>query len=312
MTDRAGLRKHFGEYLEKLGAKHKNLVVLDSDLSNGLNTLLFAKNHPERHFSVPEAERAMLSMATGMTIRKKNPWVCARAGNLLGRALDILRNGVVSPNLNLKIILSDVGLGNLEHGACRTSTEDLAILRSLPNLKIFTPADQHELRAMMEFMTTDFGPTVMRIPAQCHEDIFDGNYIFNPGTPVIVRRGEQICLFSHGNMLQQTLQAASELMSKGLSAQVVNLPTPAPLDEEKLAEICTGFDLLLSVEDHSLQGGLGTILAELLQKKSLPARLVKLGLTAPVESGKYQEVLEKHGIGTKNIYETVREKWLQS
>lgn len=310
MSDGNGLRKHFGEYLDKLGARHKNLLVLDSDLSNGLNTLLFAKNYPERHFSVPEQERAMLAMAAGMTVRKKIPWVCSRGGPLLGKAFDVLRNGISGPNLNLKIVLSDVGLGNLEHGSCQTTTEDLAMLRALPNLKIFTPSDQYELRSMMDFISLDFGPTVLRISARCQSQHNDTNYSFSPGQPVILRRGEQVCLFSHGNMLDQALQAASSLLAKGLSAQVVNLPSLSPLDEEKIAEICRNFDLILTIEDHSLQGGLGSLTAEILQRFQIGGKLVKLALSHPVESGKYQEVLEKHGLGAKNIYETVRENWL--
>lgn len=312
MSENSNLRKHFGEYLEKLGGKNKNLVILDSDLNASLNTLVFAKTFPERHFSLPQNNRSMLAMATGMTVRKKSPWVCASGGSLLGEAFDVLRNGICLPNLNVKIVLSDLGLCNIEQGIVKTTTEDLAVLQSLPNLKIFTPADQYELRAMMDYMTKDYGPTVLRICKKCDEDLYDGNYQFRPGHPVITKRGEQVCLFASGNMLRQALNASSELLSKGLSTQVVNLSSLAPLDEEKLADICRNFDLLVSVEDHNLKGGIGSRMADIILEKGIRGKLLKIGLSGLVDSGKYQEVLDRLGLGSRGIYESVRENWLQT
>ena len=312
MSEVSTLRKHFGEYLEKLGGKNKNLVVLDCDLSNNLNTLLFAKSFPERHFSLPQTERTGLAMATGMCVRKKSPWVCASGGALLGQALDVLKNGVSAPNLNIKIILSDVGLGNIEEGLTKTTTEDLAVLQSLPNIKIFTPADQYELRAIMDFMVNDYGPTVLRLGRKCQDDLYDSNYLFKEGQPVITKQGAQVCLFSSGNMLRQTLTASTELLSKGLSTQVINISSLQPLDESAIAELCRNYELILSVEDHNLHGGLGTRIAEIMQKNNICTRLIKLALSSGVESGKYQEVLDKHGLGSRSIYETVRENWLKT
>lgn len=312
MSEGSTLRKYFGEYLEKLGGKNKNLVILDSDLSNNLNTLLFAKSFPERHFSLPQAERAMLAMATGMTVRKKSPWVCAGGGALLGQSLDILRNGITTPNLNIKIVLSDIGLGNIEQGVVKTTTEDLAILQSLPNLKIFTPADQHELRAMMDFMAKDYSPTVLRICKQCPNDLYDNNYSFQEGRAVITKRGDQVCLLAAGNMLRQALQASSELLSKGLATQVVNISSLNPLDETAMAELCRNYELLVTIEDHSHHGGLGARIAEIMQKNNICTKLIRLGINSSIESGKYQEILEKYGLGEKSIYETVRENWMKT
>lgn len=312
MSEAGTLRKHFGEYLEKLGGKHKNLVVLDSDLSNNLNTLLFAKSFPERHFSSPQTERAMLGIATGMCVRKKSPWVCASGGALLGQALDILRNGITTPNLNIKIVLSEVGLSNIEQGIVKTTTEDLALLQSLPNLKIFTPADQHELRAMMDFMAKDYGPTVLRLCQQCPDDLYDNNYNFQEGKAIVTKHGDQVCLFAAGNMLRQALRASTKLLSKGLATQVVNVSCLNPLDEVPIAELCRNYELLVSIEDHNLHGGLGARIAEIMQKNNICTKLIKLGLTSSVESGKYQETLEKYTIGEKSIYETVRENWLKT
>jgi transketolase len=310
MTEKNNLRKTFGEYLDKLGGKAKNLVVLDSDLGNGLYTLYFAKSYPERHFSVGQAESSMLAEAAGMTVRKKIPFVCAEAPNLLGKSLDMLINAVAAPNLNIKIILSNVGLGNIESGQVKTCTDDLAILQAIPNLKIFTPADHYELRTMMDFMINDYGPTVLRLCHQCHENIFDSNYQFVAGKPQVINQGDQICLISQGALLQECLQAAVELQRKGLTTRVINLSSLVPLEEEELLNLCQDYELIITVEDHNLHGGIGTRVTELLYRSGRVKKLIKLGLDNLPDCGKYDEILTRNKISAKSIYETVRENWL--
>ena len=312
MTETTSLRKIFGEYLEKLGGKSKNLLVLDSDLSNNLNTLHFAKSFPDRHFTIGMGESSMLAMAAGMAIRKKIPFVCAEAAPLLGKGFDMLRNAIALPNLNIKIILSNVGLGNIEDGTPRTCTEDLAMLQTLPNLKIFTPADQFELRSLLEWTLNDYGPTVIRLGKQNSENYFDANFNFNPGHPVIVRKGEQICLFTAGCLLSQVSQAATDLENRGISTQIVSLSSMAPLNQHRLLEIMQGFEMLVTVEDHSIHGGIGSRISDLMTKNCLNKKLLKIGLETLPEPGKYEEILAKHGLAAKNIYETIREKWINS
>lgn len=312
MTENIILRKQFGEQLEKLGGKSKNLVVLDSDLSNGLYSLFFAKTFPERHFSIPNGESSMLGMAAGMIIRKKAPWVCAKAPALLGKALDILRNGIALPNLNVKIVLSDVGLGNVKEGTLHTTTEDLAILQSIPNLKVFTPADQFELKSIMEHMVNDYGPSVLRISHQCHNNIYDENYKFSEGEPRTVKRGDQACLFSYGNMLHESMKASSELRKKGLSVEVINIPCISNINEQTIIDKCKNFELAITVEDHNIFGGLGTKITEIFHRNDIKTKLITLGLKTLPESGKYSEILQKFGLDSHTIYETYRENWLQS
>lgn len=312
MSDTVSLRKIFGEHLEKLGSKAKNLLVLDSDLSNNLYTLHFAKNFPERHFTMGMQESSILAMAAGMAIRKKIPMVCAEAAPLLNKGFDMLRNAIVAPNLNVKIILSNSGLSNLEEGLPKTSTEDLAMLRSLPNLKIFTPSDQFELRAMLDWGINDYGPAVIRLGKSCSENYLDSNYNFTPGQPVSILRGEQICLFSHGCLLGEAIKAARELSQRGLSTEIISLSSLQPLDENKIAEIARNFEMLVSVEDHNLHGGIGSILSDILIKHGLNKKLIKIGLNSLSISGKYEDVLDKCGLSAKNIYETIRENWINS
>ncbi len=312
MTETSSLRKIFGEQLEKLGHKTKNLFVLDSDLSNNLYTLHFAKSFPDRHFTVELGESSMLAMAAGMAIRKKIVTVCAEASPLLGKGFDMLRNAIAVPNLNIKIILSNIGLGNLEEGVARTCTEDLAMLQTLPNLKIFTPTDQFELRSMLEWTINDYGPTVIRLGKHCLEDYLDSNYNFSPGRPIIIRRGEQICFFSYGCMLGEAYRAASELEHRGVSVQVISLSSIVPLNEEKIIELIQNYELLVTIEDHHLHGGIGSLISDLLVKHQLPKKLIKLGLNSPLEPGKYEDTLNKYNLSSKGIYASVKENWINS
>jgi transketolase len=312
MNENTSLRKLFGEQLEKQGAKAKNILVLDSNLSNNLYTLHFAKSFPERHFTIGQGESSMLAMAAGMAVRKKIPIVCAEAAPLLGKAFDMLRNGIASPNLNIKIILSGTGLSNIEESTPRTCTEDLAILQTLPNLKIFTPADQFELKTIFEWMINDYGPAVLRLGKHSGENYLDNNYQFIPGQPVSLRRGEQICLFSYGAMLNEALKAAVELEKRGLSTQVINLSSLHPLNESKLLELAQNFEMLVTVEDHSRHGGIGSKIGDILLKNNLSKKLIKIGLESTPESGKYEDILTKHGLSAKAIYENIRENWIKS
>lgn len=312
MNETTSLRKIFGEQLEKLGSKAKNLLVLDSDLSNNLYTLHFAKSFPDRHFSVEMGESSMLAMAAGMAVRKKIPIVCAEAAPLLGKGFDMLKNAIAIPNLNIKIILSNIGLGNIEDGTARTSTEDLAMLQTLPNLKIFTPTDPFELRSLLEWTINDYGPTVIRLGKHCSENYLDNNFHFQAGRPIIVRRGEQICLFTYGCLLNEACKAASELEHRGLSAQVVSLSSISPLNEEKMVELIQNFEMLVTIEDHSIHGGIGSLIGDLMLKHNLYKKLIKLGLQTLPEPGKYEDSLNKYGLSAKSIYESVRENWINS
>lgn len=306
------LRKLFGEQLEKIGGKAKNIVVLDSDLSNNLYTLHFGKSFPDRHFSLARSESSMLAMAAGMTVRKKIPFVCAETAPLLGKAFDMLRNSIAIPNLNIKIILSNPGLGNIEDGLPHTSTSDLSLLQTLPNLKIFTPTDQYELRSLLDWTINDYGPTIIRLgkfPVPTH---LDPNFQFIPGQPVVIRKGDQICLFTQTDLLEKACLAATELANRGLSVQVINLSSLSPLNSEQLLEIIRHFEMIVTIEDHSIHGGIGSTITDFLSQQNLHKKILKIGLTSLPEAGKYEEVLAKSSLSPKQIYENIRENWIKN
>lgn len=317
MTEAISLRKTFGEYLEKLGAKQKNLVVLDSDLSNSLYSLHFAKTFPERHFTIGISENAMLNLAAGMTVRGKLPFVCGETALLINKGLDAIQNSIAYPNLNIKIIGSNSGISNCEEGPTRECFNDLAILNSIPNLKILTPTDSIELKSMLDWMISDYGPTFLRLPKQSLPNLYDNNYQFQPEQPTIIKKGEKISIFSYGHLLHECLTSSSELTNRGLSSQIVNIPNLKPLNHQKILEICGLSELIVSVEDHSIIGGLGDTLSNILQEycsaQTPMPKIIKIGLDHIPESvGHYQEALNKAGLNFKSIYEKIREGWLEN
>jgi transketolase len=316
MTESISLRKTFGEYLEKLGGKYKNLAVLDSDLSNSLYSLTFAKSFPERHFTVGQGENAMLSMAAGLAARGKLPVVCGETAQLLNKGLDSLKNSIASPNLNIKIVGSNSGVSNAEEGSPRECVLDIALLNAIPNLKILCPADSIELKAMMDFMMTDFGPVFLRLPRHTLPNLYDQNYQFRLGQPEILKNGDKIVIFSYGHLLHEVLKTSSELASRGISSEVVNVPTLKPLQTEKILETCRLADLVFVVEDHLPQGGLGSIIIDLLYLNNptgpLP-KVIKIALeSCPETAAHYEDALNKTGLCSKAIYEKIRESWVQN
>lgn len=315
MLETVNLRKITGETLEKLGGKHKNMIVLDSDLGNQLYSLNFAKSHPERHFSFSESEETMLAAAAGFTARKKVPFVCGEAAKILGKSSDMLRNSIIYPNLNVKILITGLGLANIDEGPIKCCFDDLSQLLPLPNLKIFTPADQNDLRSILEYAATDYGPTIIRIPKFPAATYLESNYQFTPGATVRLLPGHQIALVCSGGILNEVTQAAEELEKKGISVAIFHLSSLKPLNENDLADKLSSFEMIGIIEDHFQTGGLshlvGAALARAQNQIFNPSKLIPIALNQYPESSKYQDALNRHGLSAKAIYEKIRDAWTQ-
>ncbi len=315
MTELISLRKTFGETLEKLGGKQKNLIVLDSDLGNSLYSLNFAKSFPERHFTIGLAENSMLGMAAGMAVRKKIPFVCGETSALLSKGIDSLRNAICYPNLNIKIIGSHSEVTNSAEGTPRESVDDIAILRTLPNLKILVPADSVELKSMLEFLLTDYGPTFLRIPQIALPNIFEPSYQFKLGEPVTVREGSQVTIFSCGAALHEVLKTAAELENRAISTQVISLSSLTNLNTDKIIQLCTNAAMIVTVEQHVEHGGIGSMITDILNthtpRATAPSQIIKIALSHAPESTSYGAALNQSGLSSRHIYEIIRENWLK-
>jgi transketolase len=311
MNEKISLRKTFGETIQKLGLKYKNFVVLDADISNSLHTLLFAKSFPDRHYSFNGQEPTMVNTATGMTARGKTVFVCGKSATLIGRAWEQIRNSVAYPNLNIKIIGSNAGLSAAEEGNSEQILEDIALMRLIPNLKIIVPADAIQTRLAVETMLLDYGPTYLRLPREASAPIYDPlSATFEFGQMDKIKTGEDICIFSTGIILTEVLKAASELDRKGTSTKVINISSLHDLSPEKLKEHISHAKLVVTVEDHSIQGGLGSAIIEALHLSNTP-KIQRIGTKTFGESGKYLDLLRKHQMDSKGIYEQIKNWWFE-
>lgn len=311
MSEALSLQKIFGETIEKLGGKYKNLVVLDSDLSSNMYTLKFAKLYPDRHFTVAGAENTLINMASGMITRGKIVVCCGKSVNMVNKAFQNLKAAVDLPNLNIKIIGLNSGLSNAEEGPAMCSLEDLSLIRSLPNFRILSPADALETRQMIEYMITEYGPFYLRLPANPLPNLLDQDYQYNPENCRLLHdSGNQVMIFATGSSVHQALGAASKLESRGISSKVISVSSISSVCKDKLKESAQNSDLIVTVEDHILNGGLGSSIIEILNQE-MPKKVLRMGVILPGESGKLEELLIKNQIDAQGIYEQIKDKWLE-
>ncbi len=310
MTEKLSLGKVFGETLEKMGARFKNLVVLDSDLSNSCNSLFFAKSFPERHFTWAGSEASIINTATGMIPRGKIPLVCGKAAALIGRGFESIRNQIALNNLNIKIVGSHIGLSAVENGAHEMCLEDLSLIQTLPNLRILTPLDAQEMRSMVETMLSEFGPVYLRFTGIPVETVLENNYQFELGKTVTIREGAQICIFSYGIALHHCLEAAKELEKRGISTKVVNISSLEPLDLDQVKSNVNNSRLSVFVEEHHQIGSLGSKV--ILSSHDWDLRRILMINTKDLAAhGSYVKTLEYHQLDPKGIYETIKNFWFE-
>ncbi len=312
MPSNTSLRNIFSENLIKLSAKLKNITVLDADLNNQLNTLAFAKIYPDRHHTIFNSESSLLSLAAGMCIRKKTPIVIVNASNLLSRGLDILRNAIAQQNLNIKIILLNPGISNIECGLAHTITEDIAILRTLPNLKVLTPVDQYELKSMLDWSLNEFGPIVLRIYTNIDEEYLDSNYQFEMGKIKALASGDQIALISSGFLMKEVWQASIELQRKGLSTSIFNLSSFNSIKSKEFVQTLNKFEIIATIEDHSIYNGIGSMINELLLENNINKKVIKLAFNDIPAPGKLKDILDQNNLSAQTIYSAIRDHWIGS
>ncbi len=311
MNELFSLKKSVSEQLEKFGSKYKNLVILDSDLKNKLGTFNFAKLYPDRHFCIPLEENTMISMAAGMTIRTNLPMCFGEAYLLITKGFEALRNSVALPNLNIKIIASSSGISNIEEGPAHICLEDIAIMRTLPNFQIICPADHYETKAALEYAINTYGPVYIRLPDSPIDNIYDQNYQFEIGKPQIIKNGNQVTILSYGLMLHYNLAAAHQLEKRGVSVQVINIPSIIPLNQKWLHEHIDPTHPIFIIEDHHQNGGLGSIIMELFANQ--PSRkIIKITPQNLNESGKLNEILKRQGLDSNGIYEKIKKFYLSN
>lgn len=303
MTKMMATRDAYGEALKELGEKNENIVVLDADLSGSTKTAIFKKEYPERFFNVGIAEQNLMGTASGLAAAGKIPFASTFAMFASGRAFEIIRNSICYPELNVKIAATHAGITVGEDGATHQALEDISIMRSLPNMVVLSPADGVETKQCVYKAAEYDGPVYIRLGRAKVPVIFDGNYKFEIGKGVELKEGKDITIIATGIMVANALEAAQKLSKEDISARVINISTIKPIDKDIIIEAAKETKGIVTVEEHSIIGGLGSAVAEVVSEKS-PSYVERIG-TEDVfgESGVGNELLEKYGLNVSNIIE---------
>lgn len=305
-TQQISTERAFTDSLVKLGAKYKNFVVLSANVAAPLGLAAFDKEHPDRHFPFGNAGRAMVGAAAGFVVRGKIPFLCSYGISASGRGWDAVRNYLCSTPLNVKIVGIHAGILNSEEGACNQPLEDVALMRSIPGMKVVCPADAEETRKAVEMMMLDYGPTYLRLMHLPLPNLYDSQYKFVFGKGNIYKSGTDICIFAMGTTVHTALDAAEILGRKGKSVMVVNMASIAPFDEDLVVECAKAVNHVVTVEDHQIVGGLGSAVCETLATH-YPMKVLRLGMDGFGESGKVDDLYRKYGLDGVGIAEKIGE-----
>lgn len=296
-------RNAYGEKLAELIQKNENIVVLDADLTKSTKTIDAKKACPERHFNAGIAECNMMGMAAGLAASGKTVFASSFAIFATGRAFEIIRNSICYPRLNVKICATHAGLSVGEDGASHQSVEDVSIMRSLPNMKVFVPCDQYEAKAVIEHVANIDGPCYVRLGRGKVEDVFNENTKFDFSKVNVLKKGKDVVLFAMGLMVQEALIVAEEL-----NATVVDITSIKPIDEEGIIKLLKSHKKAYVCEEHSIIGGLFSSIAEIKAKTDITTPLIPIGINDTFgESGKAKDVLEKYGLTAKHIKEIINQ-----
>lgn len=307
MADKIALRAAYGDALVELGAQNDKIVVMDADLSKATMSCKFAEKFPERFYDFGIAECNMIAEAAGFAHAGLIPFVSTFALFGTGRAFEIIRNTVCYAHANVKFGFSHAGLSVGEDGGSHQSIEDIALMRVLPGMTIFTPCDGIETKKAVRAAAEIDGPVYIRT-ARLVSDIFtDENTPFVPGKALLLKDGSDVCIIACGLMVEAAMNAAAALEGEGISAAVLNIHTIKPFDEESVLTMAEKCGAVVSVEEHSIIGGLGSAVAETLAGKS-SAKFTRIGVMDKFgHSAKPAELFAEHGLTAENIANTCKE-----
>lgn len=294
-------RQSYGEALVELGKENKNVVVLDADLSTATKTNIFAKEFPERFFDMGIAEQNMLGTAAGMSTCGKVPFVSTFAVFAAGRAYDQIRNSICYPNLNVKICATHAGVTVGEDGATHQMLEDIALMRTLPNMHVLCTSDDIQTKWAIKEISKIDGPVYLRSCRLATPVIYDENQKFEIGKAIQIGDGTEATIFATGVTVSEAIKAKEKLAEQGINTRVIDMHTIKPIDEEMIVKCANETKRLISVEDHNVIGGLGSAIAEVLTAKC-PKKLERLGIQDRFgKSGKAEELMSYFGIDCDSI-----------
>ena len=300
-------RESYGNALAELGSEHKDLVVLDADLASATKTGVFKKAHPDRFIDCGIAEGKMMGVAAGLAAAGMVPFASTFAMFAAGRAYEQVRNSIGYPHLNVKIGATHAGISVGEDGATHQCNEDIALMRTIPGMTVICPSDDVEAKAAVRAAYEFEGPVYLRFGRLAVPVINDRpDYKFEIGKGVVLREGKDVTIIATGLPVSNCLEAAEKLAADGIEAKVINMHTIKPLDEELVLAAAKETGKVVTVEEHSVIGGLGSAVCDVLAEKA-PARVLKIGINDVFgESGPAVELIKKYGLDADSIYEKIK------
>lgn len=300
-------RQAYGEALVELGRQNNNIVVLDADLTKSTKTNLFQEAFPERHINVGIAEADLIGTAAGLATCGKIPFASTFAMFAAGRAFEQIRNTVAYPKLNVKIAPTHAGISVGEDGGSHQSVEDISLMRSIPGMVVLSPADATETKKMIFAAAEYTGPVYIRMGRLDVPVLFDDSYDFQIGVANTIKEGTDVTILATGLMTARALEAAEKLQTEGVSVRVVNVGTIKPLDGETVLKAAQETKFIVTAEEHSVIGGLGSAVSEFLSETH-PTLVKKVGIYDVFgQSGKAEELLEKYELTATKLISVIKE-----
>ena len=301
------IREVYGTALAELGDTNENIVVFDADLSGSTKTAIFRKAHPERHFNMGIAEANMVATAAGMSTVGKIPFVNTFTVFLTSLGLLSARDQICYANLNVKFGGAYCGMSDALDGASHHATEDIAIMRALPNMRVLVPSDAASTRWVTKFAVENYGPMYLRLSRDVYPDLYPEDAVFECGKGNIVRDGSDVTVIACGIMVHKALEAAELMAQEGVSVRVVDMYSIKPIDAELILRCAKETGAIVCAEEHNIFGGLGSAVSEVLARGGAGAPTEFVGIQDVfTESGPYKELLRKYGLDAEGVAAGIR------
>lgn len=305
--EKKSIRAEYGKTLVELGKKNPNIVALDADLSCSTQTAMFGKEFPERFFNMGIAEQDAMTTAAGLSTTGKIPFVSTFAMFATGRAWEQIRNSICYPRFNVKIVATHGGITVGEDGASHQALEDIAIMRDIPNMMVIVPADCTETREVIKFAAEYDGPVYIRLARTNVPNLFDPEtYKFDPKKAPVVKEGKDVTLVTNGETLVEALDCAQLLENDGISAEIIHMPVVKPVDAQTLVNSAKKTNHVITIENHSIIGGLGSAVCETLCE-NYPVKVKRIGINDQFgQSGEQRELMNFYGLTGEKLAQTIK------
>lgn len=294
------IRSAYGKTLVELGKTNENIVVLDADLACSTQTAMFGKEFPERFFNMGIAEQDMMATAAGLASQGKTAFASTFAMFATGRTYDQIRNSIAYPEFDVKVVATHGGITVGEDGASHQALEDVALMRNIPHMQVIVPADCKECEEVIKYAASHKGPMYIRIARTNVPDVFDENYKFDLKGKIITE-GKDVTIVTNGETLAEVIECAQLLKDKGIEADVIHLPVVKPINDAIILESAKKTGFIVTVENHSIIGGLGSAVCEVLSEK-MPTHVYRIGINDEFgQSGEQRELMKHYGLTSDKL-----------